>query len=180
MDMPASLMPRIRAMDKDVLVVDATPEELERGRRFAAWLTEARRRKGWNKKELHEASGVSNTYIGVLENDGINNTTGSYQRPSEAIIEKLATALGADISSGLIAAGYTPKKHWRKIEYTLDPDVDVIVEAYSGASPQNKRLLRRIAEEMRQMEKEHSIGGRRADEDDAPTVTDEDDMDATE
>lgn len=99
-------MPRTRTRDVEV---EATPQQQERGRRFAAWLKDARGRRGWNITQLHGESGVSKTYLGVLENDGINNTTGKYQRPSETVIARIAAATGADENTGRAAAGYDLK-----------------------------------------------------------------------
>jgi SOS-response transcriptional repressor LexA len=86
---------------------ETTPEEYARGIAFARWLRSARAMRGWTQKRLQEESGVSDTYVGVLEADGVNKSTGSYQRPSEDVIHRLASALACDEEAGRLAAGYS-------------------------------------------------------------------------
>ena len=86
-----------------------TQVEVERGKAFGLWLRTARARKGYSKAHAAASAGVSAQYLGLLENDGMNHR-GTYQRPSESIIEKLATALGASEEDGRYAAGYGPKR----------------------------------------------------------------------
>ena len=139
---------------------------VERGKRFAQILRTERAKRGWTQTDLHLATGgkgdgVSKTYISVLDNDGINNATGEYQRPSEAIIDKLANALGATPESRLIlrkamriAAGWqaedlptpVPSDDLRdlllaaadrigtqtKITRVIDPDMQDMFDDYEG------------------------------------------------
>ena len=87
--------------------LDPTQQDIERGARFAAWLSAAMRAKGWNMKNLADASGVTPTNIGIYIKDGIDPQTGIVRRVRPATVRKLAVALEADESAGLIAAGYT-------------------------------------------------------------------------
>lgn len=104
--MICQVMPRVRSQQ---LKVEAAPEQLERGRLFAAWLREAMKRHAWNITQLSDHSKVSKQYLGVLLNDGINNATGKYQRPGELVIKKIADATGAEENAGRAASGYVPK-----------------------------------------------------------------------
>jgi len=64
------------------------------------------RSKGWNKARLAAASGVSATYLGILENDGVEKSTGEMRRASEKVVTKIADALGADVDAAMRAAGF--------------------------------------------------------------------------
>ena len=86
---------------------DPTPQDLDRGKMFAAWLSAALRAKGWNKKNLADVSGVTPTNIGIYMKDGIDPQTGVVRRVRPNTVKKLAAALEADEAAGLHAAGYT-------------------------------------------------------------------------
>lgn len=123
---------------------EVSAEDIQRGKRFAAWLRRAREAKGWLKKDVAAASGVSNTYIGVLENDGINNSTGQYQRPSEDVIEKLSISLGANEDTGRKAAGYGPRSPGATPLSLDDPEVSEIVAMWLSAPASRQKIAREI------------------------------------
>jgi transcriptional regulator with XRE-family HTH domain len=90
----------------------------EQGRRFAEWLQDGLKAQGWRKRDLNRASGISDTYIGILAQGGIG-TNGIYQRPSPQIIERMAAALGADEDKGRVAAGYEPRPKFQSNDIRL-------------------------------------------------------------
>ena len=143
--------------------------ERERGRRYAAWLRAAMRAKGWNKARLAVASGVSPTYLGILENDGVEKSTGEMRRASEKVVAKIAEALEADEDAGRLAAGYASRKvRERPLHYVTDPDTARLVELYEGTPPAGKQMILSAAELAEQMSREGAIGGKRADDDSNP------------
>lgn len=101
------LMPINKAAERPLIHPDPTPEEIERGKRFAAWLQGAIFSKGWNMKRLADVSGVTPTNIGIYIANGVDPQTGKIRRPRPETIKKLVTALEADISAAMLAAGYT-------------------------------------------------------------------------
>lgn len=87
---------------------EITEQQRQRGKKFGAWVRVGIANRGWNKKKLAEEADMSPSYVGVLANDGINNSTGAYQRPSEEVIRQIANALLIDEDEGRIAAGWSP------------------------------------------------------------------------
>ena len=83
-----------------------TPKELERGKAFAAWLSNAISAAQTNAYQLSlEKDLPSSTYIYWLLDNGISNI-GEYKRPSEDVVRALARHLNANLNDGLKAAGY--------------------------------------------------------------------------
>ena len=100
----------------------------------------------------------SHVHISMLEADKAN--------PSRLMVHKLAHALEmneAATNEGLLAAGFAPEsgESQTPLRYVSDPDALAIVEAYEGASLPNRQLLRRLADEIRRIEEDHSIGNRK-------------------
>jgi transcriptional regulator with XRE-family HTH domain len=85
---------------------EPTEVDIKRGKDYAAWQIAARSLKGWNKARLAEATGYSDTLVGLFESDGIETATGRYRRPKEVYIRKVAEVTGADVNAGLAAAGH--------------------------------------------------------------------------
>lgn len=86
---------------------DPTPEQIERGAMFAAWLNAAVLRAGININVLHQKTGASTTYLYKLANGGIDESAGgAYRRASRNLVLAIAEATGANADDGLSAAGW--------------------------------------------------------------------------
>ncbi len=141
-----------------------TPEELAQGQRFAEWLRVERARRDWTRLELSQRSGVSGSYISLIEGGGIKHT-GQYQLPSEEILTKLAVALGIEPKRVLAAAGHPLPD----IEYV--PDIDALLgrmEGYSDFDGTERVIIREaalkaaanMAETLRKLGSRGTIGSR--------------------
>lgn len=73
---------------------------------FGQKIRELRNAKGLNQRELGDLVGVSFTYISKVENEKLD--FGDY--PSEALIHRLADALGADEDELLLLAEKIPQR----------------------------------------------------------------------
>ena len=128
-------------------------------RKFANWLAATRKSRDISQEILAEAAGVTQEYISGLER-GVRN-------PSKKMVIAAAAALAPDdadehsqqelLNAGLWAAGLAPTN---EVEYELDPDIQMIVEAYSGGTDRGKRAIKSAAELALEMSRENSIGKR--------------------
>ncbi len=127
---------------------------------FAQWLRLQREARGLSMNALAQKAGIkSHVHISMLEAGKAN--------PSRPMVRRLARALELNeiaTGEGLVAAGFVPGDDSQPpsaIRYVTDPDALAIVEAYEGASPTNRQLLRSLADEIRRIEEDHSIGKRK-------------------
>ena len=128
---------------------------------FALWLDAAMQEKDWEKKTLSLHSGVGQSSISQIMS-GI-------RKPSRDMVARLAAALsGPDadertaaalLNAGLKAAGFASID----TDYEADPDIQMIVEAYSGSTETGKRAIKSAAELAMEMAREGSIGKRAQD-----------------
>lgn len=141
-----------------------TPDELAQGQRFAEWLRVERARRDWTRLELSQRSGVSGSYISLIEGGGIKHT-GQYQLPSEEILTRLAEALGVEPKHVLAAAGHPLPD----MEYI--PDIDTILgrmEGFNDFDGPSRELIREaalvaaknMAETLRKLDSRSIIGSR--------------------
>ena len=75
---------------------------------FSEWLKGARRARGMTQKELACACGVTDSYICRIERELDSKKHGETSRPSQAIVEAIARALGVPCEVARTAAGYSP------------------------------------------------------------------------
>lgn len=100
---------------------EAPEIERERGRRFGAWLRQARFDARMSIREMARATGLSASSLSVYLNDGCDKQTGKIRRPDIQTIDQIADALGLDADAGRIAAQYSPRsKTLNPGEYHLD------------------------------------------------------------
>ncbi len=126
---------------------------------IAHWLKENRLKRGLTQEEVASAADVDTTYISKIEL--------GKKSPSRKVVEKFALALASSeadedsyrslLNAGLKAAGFAPTS---EIEYETDPDIQMIVEAYSGGTDRGKRAIKSAAELALEMSRENSIGKR--------------------
>ena len=97
---------------KEHTATNPTQEQLRRGKAFASWFQRSLAKASENVYSLSLKPGMkSTTYLYMLKHDGLikrQDGTIEYKRPSEDVVREIATALGADVSEGLKAAGYDP------------------------------------------------------------------------
>lgn len=100
--------------------------------------------------------GITHPRISQLENgdeasrDMVTRLAAALSGPDAD--ERTATAL---LNAGLKAAGFASDT-----EYDADPDIQMIVEAYSGSTEIGKRAIKSAAELAMEMAREGSIGKR--------------------
>jgi transcriptional regulator with XRE-family HTH domain len=146
----------------------ATPEEQAQGKRFADWLRLERARRNLTKAELSRRSGVSTSYLTLIETGGIK-TDGKYQLPGEEILTKLAVTLELDPEIVQAAAGHDRPE----IQYV--PDIDTILgrmEGFNDFDGPARELIREaalvaaknMAETLRKLDSRNVIGRRFAED----------------
>ena len=126
---------------------------------FAIWLDAALQSKGWERKTLFAKAGVGQSSISQI--------MAGIRKPSRDMVERLARALSPDdadeytaralLNSGLSAAGF------RAEDDELAPDIQMIVEAYSGGTDTGRRAIKSAAELALELAREGAIGGKRAE-----------------
>jgi transcriptional regulator with XRE-family HTH domain len=142
----------------------ATPEEQAQGRRFADWLRLERAKRNLTKAELSRRSGVSTSYLTLIETGGIK-TDGKYQLPGEEILAKLAATLELDPEILLAVAGHD------KPELQYVPDIDAILgrmEGFNDFDGPSRELIREaalvaaknMAETLRKLDSRSVVGSR--------------------
>ncbi|WP_395089779.1 helix-turn-helix domain-containing protein [Armatimonas sp.] len=142
----------------------ATPEEQAQGKRFADWLRLERAKRNLTKAELSRRSGVSTSYLTLIETGGIK-TDGKYQLPGEEILTKLAVTLELDPEILLAVAGHD------KPELQYVPDIDTLLgrmEGFNDFDGPSRELIREaalvaaknMAETLRKLDSRSIIGSR--------------------
>jgi transcriptional regulator with XRE-family HTH domain len=142
----------------------ATPEEQAQGKRFADWLRLERAKRNLTKAELSRRSGVSTSYLTLIETGGIK-TDGKYQLPGEEILAKLAATLELDPEMLLAVAGHD------KPELQYVPDIDTLLgrmEGFNDFDGPSRELIREaalvaaknMAETLRKLDSRSIIGSR--------------------
>lgn len=118
---------------------------------FGEWLRAERERRGWSQAQIAEQAETSIPTISRVE-------TGE-RNPSRKLATKIATALGADPREALEALmSDTPGLEPLEIERTPDPDREMWVGAYDNVPEHRRKILLELAEQLRQDEKDTSIG----------------------
>jgi transcriptional regulator with XRE-family HTH domain len=120
-------------------------------RTFGQWLSETRAGLKVTQKDLADAVDVSNTHISNIEND-----KAGVSRP---LVKKIAAYLGVPEPEAVRAWLEDETQEGGAIEYVRDEDTAYVIEGYEGLSDVNRHLARRMIDEMREAEKEYSIGG---------------------
>jgi transcriptional regulator with XRE-family HTH domain len=142
----------------------ATPEEQAQGKRFADWLRLERAKRNLTKAELSRRSGVSTSYLTLIETGGIK-TDGKYQLPGEEILAKLAVTLELDPEMLLAVAGHD------KPELQYVPDIDTLLgrmEGFNDFDGPSRELIREaalvaaknMAETLRKLDSRGIVGSR--------------------
>ena len=119
---------------------------------FGERLKRQRLKLGESQRSLAKKAGVTDPTVTMVEN-GTRNA-------SRDMVVKLATAADMDIEDALLSAGYLPEGTDEGELVRIPDDAAILIEAYSGATPQNQKLLRKMAEEIREMNASYSIGGK--------------------
>ena len=88
----------------------AKPKECDAEMRFGERVRKLRHAKGWSLRVLAEKVDVGFTYLSRIENGRLN--FGDY--PSDALIHRLAKALGADEEELLVLAERVPERVRRR------------------------------------------------------------------
>lgn len=89
--------------------------DLERGERIGVWIRTAQARKNVTAREVNEATGISESYYGVLRSGCYDRSKGTLHHPSRDAVERIARFLDADLEEGLRLAGYEtspPSEHY--------------------------------------------------------------------
>ncbi len=136
---------------------------------FQKWLHPALERRGIDIADLARLTNADYTHLWKIA-AGDPKIYKTSTRPGYALTKEIGKVLG-DERGALVAAGHEEEDNTEiagvmgntAIEYVPDPDEEIIISSYRGASPPNKHLLKRIAEEIRQLERDHTIGGNRAE-----------------
>ena len=147
----------------------ASPAEVALGKAFARFLRIERAKRDLTKAELAKRSGVSASYLTLLENGSIK-PDGKYLVASREILEKIATVLEVAPEIVLNAAGY--EVPLPEIEY--EPDMDTLlgrVEGYSDFDGPTREVIRdaavvaarNMAESLRKLNSRGTIGSRFTD-----------------
>lgn len=117
---------------------------------LSEWLYRSRRRAGLNQAELAQKSGLSKSYISILERGGEHPLTGKSVRPSEDVMERLAKALGVPADEARLVAGYAPENVAAAMPQEeaglgmtkLSTDEAIIVSAYRLVGDEEKEIIR--------------------------------------
>lgn len=120
---------------------DALVDECERklfvysNMTFGEWLRKKINATGMSNAAFARQVGVSSTYIGNLLRDYSPNMTSTRSpRPSEPVIESMATALGVPLNEARLAAGYAP---------IGDDTVEGFFSGLERLSPEQQRIAKR-------------------------------------
>jgi transcriptional regulator with XRE-family HTH domain len=73
---------------------------------FDRWLKEAREKRGWSGPELAERAHTTKQTVSQIERQQPHPVSGAPYRPSMAMVDKLARALGLSIGEARRAAGF--------------------------------------------------------------------------
>ena len=121
------------------------------GQTFGQWLTAALSRSGLKQAELVERTKLSKSYISTLVNDSQNSTTGRRIRPDEAVVEKIARALGASVEEARLAAGYAPRKSNADTqEALLQSRFGLMMKKYEKLKKADRPLIEALLETVEQ------------------------------
>jgi transcriptional regulator with XRE-family HTH domain len=131
--------------------------------RFGDWLRRTREARGFSLRGLADRAGITHPTISQIE----NHKTGA----TRDMVRKLAEGLGVPASDAVRAWLEDDTQEGGAITYVTDPDVAELVEAYEGAADRDKELVKTLLAKAREMEKEKSVGGKRADRDEQPSRT---------
>jgi transcriptional regulator with XRE-family HTH domain len=116
------------------------------GSAFAQWLAINREARGLSQNALAQAAKVDASSISKYEAGLLS--------PRRSTVKKIGAAMKLDdnaVNGGLQAAGFMPDAT-QEIVAEPDPDLAVIIENYSGLSPDNKKLARTVIEQFRRSE----------------------------
>ena len=75
---------------------------------FGQWVRDARLKSGMSQKTLAQSIGVTDSYISLLEIQGLPTKQGSPIRPSLHLVDAIARTLGKSCEEARLAAGYAP------------------------------------------------------------------------
>lgn len=137
---------------------------------FGEWLTETRERRGLSQRALAQKVNLSPAAISKMEAGLIGADRKTVVELADAMEVTRADAIRAWLHDDL-----SPGEQ-DTITYVRDPDAAYIVESYSGLKPRDKRLARSLIEQLREAEREESIGGGT----DREIVTDDDNDDSSD
>lgn len=121
-------------------------------RPFGEWLREQRESRGLSVRGLAAKAGITHSMISQIE----NAKTGA----TRDMVRQLADGLEVDRSDAVRAWLEDEGQEGGAIVYVTEPDEVRVVESYSGIkNPRNRRLAESLLDQLRQSEREESIGG---------------------
>ncbi len=140
---------------------------------LSEWLFRARRAAGWTQDELAAKSGVSKSYISMLERGGDHPLTGKRTMPSREKLSDLARALRVDVSIPWRLAGYATQSEDELPTEVLDDEMAddplrVAYDALYGGVPPELRpdLIGVVARYVRDHQRSETTHGKKAEIDD--------------
>ena len=123
------------------------------GNSFGAWLRKSRNARGLTGEAL------AFKMDGKLTQSSISHYERGTKKPEAATVFLLAQALGANPREAMKALmADIPGMESVEIDRTPDPDREFWVGAYDGLTESRRRILLELAEQLRQDEKETTIG----------------------
>ncbi len=125
---------------------------------FGQYITRLRVALGFSKAELARQTGMTRDYIGKIEDDH-QPSSGEPPNVGEDNLRALARVLGVP-ESEMFRRGYRPPQGYAlaPIEYETDPDLQMVVEAYRGASDNGRRHIKGAAELALEVSREGAVG----------------------
>ncbi len=131
---------------------------------FGKWLIPYLKRRGWTVNRLADAVGMDAGHLGKIVK-AYEPQYSSYTRPGYENTVLIGELFG-DVAGALAAAGYSEAGNVvneNRIEYSTDPDVRTIVEAFQGATDIGRRNIISAAESALEASRRGAIGGRATD-----------------
>jgi transcriptional regulator with XRE-family HTH domain len=108
---------------------------------FGQWLTMALKRADMKQSDLAERTKLSKSYISTLANDA-PGTAGRPPRPEEAVVEKIARAIGVSIEEARAAAGYAPRKgNYRAHEALMQSRFGLMMRKFEKINQTDRPLI---------------------------------------
>lgn len=118
---------------------------------FGKWLEAQRERRGLSQRQLAIKAGTAAATVSKIEDGRVG--------VSREMVRRLAIALEVPVTDAVRAWLEDDEQEGGAIRYVTDPETQIVVEAYEGASPMNREIIRSLAEQIRRLERQNSIGG---------------------
>jgi transcriptional regulator with XRE-family HTH domain len=123
---------------------------------FGGWLQQMREARGLSIRALAAKANLSHATISKLEDDIVGASPDTVKKIADALAVAPAEAFRVWSEDAAARQGVALPE----VRYERDPDLSFIIERYEGLGPVDKRLARRIIEELSEAQREGVIGRR--------------------